>query len=298
MPIAPANGVELFYDTFGEGPTVVLIMGIGSQMVLWDVEFCRALAARGLRVVRFDHRDIGLSTKLDHLGVPNLGAMIARALVGAPVKAPYTLSDMAADVVGLLDHLEVDSAHVVGASMGGMIAQHLAIEAPSRVRTLTSIMSTPGGRRHLLGVQRTALSAFLGKRPTTKEQGVEFLVALYRVLHAGGYPFPEERMRARAAEVIERAWSPAGFPRHLAAILASGDRSAGLAKVRVPSLVMHGELDPLVPLAAGRATATLIPGARFVPIPKMGHFLPVEVWGTLIDAIATHTLRDTAADPQ
>ena len=297
MPIAPVNGLQICYESFGQGPTVVLIMGIGSQMILWDTEFCRALADRGRRVVRFDHRDIGLSSKLDHLGVPNLGPMVARALVGASVTAPYTLSDMAADVVGLLDHLGVESAHIVGASMGGMIAQHLAIEAPARVRTLTSIMSTPGGRRHLLGVQGTALSAFLGKRPTTKEQGVEFLVGLYRVLHAGGYPFPEARMRARAAEVIERAWSPAGFPRHLAAILASGDRSEALRNVRAPTLVMHGELDPLVPIAAGRATAALIPGARFVPIPKMGHFLPVEVWGTLVDAIATHTSGDTAAVP-
>lgn len=286
MPIAPANGIELTYDTFGEGPTIVLIMGIASQMVLWDEIFCQRLAARGFRVVRFDHRDIGLSTKLDAAGMPNLPAVIARALLGLPVAAPYTLADMARDVIGLLDHLEVDSAHIVGVSMGGMIAQQLVIDTPSRVRSLTSIMSTPGSKRHLLGMRPAAVRAFLGRRPNSKEEGVEFMVRLYEALHGGATPFPAERTRQRAREVVARSWYPPGFPRHLAAILASGDRTKALAAVRVPTLVLHGENDPLVPIAAGRATAAAIPGARFASIPKMGHFLPPEVWDTLVDEIA------------
>ncbi len=290
VPLASTNGIELMYESFGTGPTVVLVMGIASQMVLWDEVFCRQLADRGLRVVRFDNRDIGLSTKLTSAGVPELTRIVGRALLGLSVQAPYTLSDMAADVAGLLDHLEVDAAHIVGASMGGMIAQHMAIEAPTRVRSLTSIMSTPGALRHAFGVRPAALRAFLGPRPKTEEEGVTFLVGLYRVLNAGATPFPEEAAQARAREVIARSWHPAGFPRHLAAILASGDRTAALASIRAPTLVIHGEVDPLVPIAAGRATAAAIPNARFQAIPTMGHFLPPVVWDTLVDAIAEHAL--------
>lgn len=290
MPRAHANGIELEYDSFGDGPVVVLIMGIGTQMIFWDDAFCAALAARGLRVVRFDNRDIGLSTWLDAAGVPNVPMLLGRAALGLNVPAPYTLSDMARDTVGLLDHLGVATAHIVGVSMGGMIAQHVAIEAPERVASLVSIMSTPGGARHMRGVQPAALKAFSGPRPTTKEQGVEFMVELYRVLHGGQAPFPEERVRRRAAEAITRAWHPQGFPRQLAAVLASGDRTKRLATVRAPTLVLHGEADPLIPIAAGRATAAAIPGARFQSIPRMGHFLPPDVWEVLVEEIAGHAL--------
>lgn len=288
MPRAAANGIELEYDSFGSGPAIVLIMGIGTQMIAWDEEFCLALAARGFRVLRFDNRDIGLSTWLDPLGLPRLPALAARAALGLPVQAPYTLSDMAKDTVGLLDHLGLRRAHLVGASMGGMIAQQVAIEAPERLASLTSIMATPGGARHLLGAQPAALRAFAGPRPKSKEEGLDFIVALYRVLHGGQTPFPEARVRARAAEAIARAWHPAGFPRQLAAILASGDRTRALGAVRVPTLVLHGEADPLIPVSAGRATAAAIPGARFQLVPKMGHFLPPEAFDTLVEAIAGH----------
>ena len=290
MPRATVDTIELEYDSFGEGPVVVLIMGIGTQMIFWDEPFCRALAARGFRVVRFDNRDIGLSTWLDGAGVPNLPSLLGRAALGLSVPAPYTLSDMAKDTVGLLDHLGVATAHIVGVSMGGMVAQHVAIEAPERVASLTSIMSTPGGARHMRGVQAAALRAFSGRRPKTRDEGVTFMVELYRVLHGGQTPFPEERVRVRAAEAIARSWHPQGFPRHLAAILASGDRTKRLAGVRAPTLVLHGEADPLVPLAAGRATAAAIPGARFQSVPKMGHFLPPEVWELLVEAIAAHAI--------
>ena len=187
MPIAPSNGLELCYDEFGSGPPLLLIMGIASQMILWDDVFCQRLADRGFRVIRFDHRDVGLSSQTGAT-IPNVPALVARALAGLSVPAPYTLSDMARDVVGLLDHLGIDAVHIAGVSMGGMIAQHLAIEHPTRVRTLTSIMSTPGGRRHLLGIRGSALRAFFGKRPGTPDQAETFVVELYRALHADGIP--------------------------------------------------------------------------------------------------------------
>jgi pimeloyl-ACP methyl ester carboxylesterase len=288
VPLASANGLELMYDEFGEGPPIILIMGIASQMLLWDESLCRRIAARGFRVIRFDNRDIGLSTMLHARGVPKLGPILGRALLGAKVDVPYTLSDMAADVAGLLEHLGLPSAHVVGASMGGMIAQHLALEHPGRVRSLTAIMSATGAVRPLLGVKPSTLRAFLRPRPRTPEEAVEFVVELYRELHGGRTPFPEDAVRARTRMVIERSLNPAAFPRQLAAIIASGDRTPRLASLTLPTLVLHGEADPLIPIAAGRALADAIPGARFLPIADMGHFLPPHLWPKLADEIAAH----------
>jgi pimeloyl-ACP methyl ester carboxylesterase len=287
VPRAKANGLELEYDSFGVGAPIVLIMGIGTQMIFWDAAFCEGLAARGFRVIRFDNRDIGLSTWLTSAGTPDIRGLIGRAALGLPVTAPYTLSDMAADVVGLLDALALERAHIVGMSMGGMIAQHLALEAPARVWSLTSIMSTPGGRRHWIGDPR-ALSTLLGGRPKTKEEAVTFLVQAMKVLHGPSLPFDEAEMRAHAAAAIARAWHPSGFPRHFAAILASGNRTARLAGLRVPTLVIHGAEDPLVPVSAGIATARAVPGATLHIVPKMGHSLPREVWPQVQDAIIEH----------
>ncbi|MDP2306410.1 MAG: alpha/beta hydrolase [Pseudomonadota bacterium] len=293
MPRANANGLELEYDSFGEGPAIVLVMGIATQMIFWDVAFCEALAARGFRVIRFDNRDIGLSTRLSDAGIPDLRWMIARAAMGLAVTAPYSLSDMAADVVGLLDALDLERAHIVGMSMGGMIAQHVAIEAPERVASLTSIMSTPGGRRHWIGQPR-ALSTLLGSRPQSREEGVEFLVNVLRVLNGPTLPFPEAEVRTRAAEAVARAWHPAGFPRQLAAILASGNRTERLAGVRAPTLIIHGAEDPLIPVSAGVATARAIPNATLRIVPGMGHSLPPVVWPEVLDAmveLAQHAAR-------
>ncbi|MDP2317242.1 MAG: alpha/beta fold hydrolase [Pseudomonadota bacterium] len=284
MPRARANGIELEYDSFGSGEPIVLVMGIATQMIFWDVAFCEALAARGFRVIRFDNRDIGLSTRLTDAGIPDVPRLLARALVGLPVTAPYTLSDMGADVVGLLDALSIERAHVVGMSMGGMIAQHVAIDAPARVASLTSIMSSPGGRRHWIGQPR-ALSALLGGRPKSREEGVEFLVEVLRVLNGPALPFPEPDVRVRVTEAVARSWHPAGFPRQFAAILASGNRTAALAKLRVPTLVVHGAADPLIPVAAGVATARAIPGAALHIVPGMGHSFPPAVWAEVTDAI-------------
>ncbi|MDO9280562.1 MAG: alpha/beta hydrolase [Pseudomonadota bacterium] len=287
MPRVRANGLELEYDSFGQGPAIVLVMGIATQMIFWDVAFCAALAARGFRVIRFDNRDIGLSTRLTDAGIPDLPRLIARAAMGLPVPAPYSLSDMAADVVGLLDALDLDRAHIVGMSMGGMIAQHVAIEAPERVASLTSIMSSPGGRRHWIGQPR-ALSTLLGARPKRREEGAAFLVDVLRVLNGPGLPFPEAEIRVRAEEAVARSWHPAGFPRQLAAILASGNRTAALARVRAPSLNIHGAADPLIPVAAGVATARAIPNATLRVVAGMGHSLPPAVWPEVLDAMVEH----------
>ncbi len=289
MPRARVGEVELEYETRGTGAPLVLVMGIGAQMVFWDDELIDRFVRRGFQVIRFDHRDIGLSTRLDHLPVPRPGRIVTRALLRQPVEAPYTLSDMAGDVVGLLDHLAIDRAHVVGMSMGGMIAQHLAIEHPRRVRSITSIMSTPG-RFRLTWSDPRALVALFGPAPRTPEQAEANIVKTFRVI-GGAEGADEARLRTVGRRAFERGMSPRGFLRHFAAIAASGDRTARLAAVRTPTLVIHGAEDPLIKPAAGRATARAIPGARYVEIPRMGHLLPLRAWDEVVDRIADHAAR-------
>lgn len=290
MPRLSGNGVELEYDERGEGPPVVLIMGIGAQMILWPEPFVERLAAAGHRVIRFDNRDIGRSTWLREMGVPPIGTTMARWAFGLPVAAPYTLSDMAADTVALLDGLGLEAAHLVGASMGGMIAQTVALEHPARVRSLTSIMSSPGSRAHAVGDPRALLS-LLGPAPRDREQAGERFLELVRVIGGPHIPPEEEPTRALGRLAFDRGSNPAGFLRQMAAILASGDRSAALRGLRTPTLVLHGAADPLIPPRAGRATAALIPGARFELINKMGHSLPPAVWPRLVALIAGHVQR-------
>lgn len=289
MPRARVGEVELEYETRGTGAPLVLVMGIGAQMVFWDDDLIDRFVRRGFQVIRFDHRDIGLSTRLDHLPVPRPGRVVTRALLRQPVEAPYTLSDMAGDVVGLLDHLAIDRAHVVGMSMGGMIAQHLAIEHPRRVRSITSIMSTPG-RFRLTWSDPRALAALFGPAPKTPEQAEANIVKTFRVI-GGAEGADEARLCTVARRAFERGMSPRGFLRHFAAIAASGDRTARLAAVRTPALVLHGAEDPLIKPAAGRATARAIPGARYVEIPRMGHLLPLRAWDEVVDRIADHAAR-------
>jgi len=288
MPRANANGIELEYETFGSGPPIVLVMGIGCQMIWWRTAFCQALADRGFQVIRFDNRDIGLSTWLDHAQVPPMRAMLPKALLGLRVDAPYTLVDMADDVVGLLDHLGLDRAHVVGTSMGGMIAQLVAIHHPDRTASLTSIMSTTGERRYL--GRPDALRALLGPVPRSRDEVVQRTVDTFRVISAGGPMFDADRdeIRALAAVAYDRSFHPRGFVRQLAAILASGHRRHTLKTITAPTLVLHGERDPLIPVAAGRATAQLVPGARLHVLREMGHAMPTQLWTELIDQIAAH----------
>jgi pimeloyl-ACP methyl ester carboxylesterase len=284
--LAEANGLTLCYQTFGSptDPALVLIMGLGAQMVWWEVDLCLRLAARGYRVVRFDNRDIGKSTRIK-APAPDL----ARVFEGLEaLKASYTLDDMARDTIGLMDALGIEQAHIVGASMGGMIAQAIAIHFPERVKTLTSIMSTTG-EPGLPPPKPEILAAMIAPPPTTVEGYIENNVRMAELLR-GGYPdeAEDEEVRARAARCAKRGLNPAGGTRQMAAVGASGSRKEALASVTAPTLVLHGADDPLVPVAAGEATARAIPGARLMVLEGMGHNLPRALWPTLVDAIAEH----------
>jgi pimeloyl-ACP methyl ester carboxylesterase len=293
MPRAAANGIELEYESFGAGPTIVLIMGIGCQLIWWRTAFCEALAAQGFRVIRFDNRDIGLSTWLDDAPVPSIRSMIPKALLGLRVDAPYRLHDMADDVVGLLDHLALERAHVVGTSMGGMIAQLVAIRHPGRIASLTSIMSTTGERRYL--GRPDALRALLGPVPRDRSEVMTRTLETFRVISAGGPAFEADadEIEALAGVAYDRSFHPRGFVRQMAAILASGHRRRELKTVTAPTLVLHGERDPLIPVSAGRATAGLVPGARLHVLPEMGHAMPTQLWAELIAQISSHARAHT-----
>jgi pimeloyl-ACP methyl ester carboxylesterase len=287
---ATANGIEIAYETIGDpsNPALLLVMGLGTQLIHWDLELCERFADRGFHVIRFDNRDAGRSTYID-APVPN----IRRAMAGLSIDAPYLLDDMADDAFGLLDHLGIEAAHVAGASMGGMIAQTMAIRRPERVLSLTSIMSTTGERR----VGRPKLrvwSVLLRRAPRDKDAAVEYFVRVFHMIGSKGFPADEDRIRAHAAEAYDRGHSPAGTGRQLAAIMASGNRTDRLRGLRVPTLVFHGRDDPLVPFRAGRATADAVPGARLVAIPGMGHDLPRQVWPQLVDAVAETAARASA----
>jgi pimeloyl-ACP methyl ester carboxylesterase len=281
-----ANGLRLCYETFGDpaNPPLVLIMGMGAQMVGWDEEFCASLAGRGYRVIRFDNRDAGKSTHFDHAGVPHVASAMTRAWLRLPVTAPYLLDDMAFDVVGLLDALQIEKAHLVGASMGGGIAQVLAMRRPQRVLSLTSIMSTTGDPA-LPAPKPHAMAAVFKRPPTELHEYVEHYVQTWKILRAGESSEEEARDRVRAALNHARGLNPAGAARQLLAILASGSRRQALRHVSTPSLVIHGDSDPLVPLAAGVDTANHIPGAKMVVVQGMGHALPMRVWPQIIDGI-------------
>ena len=281
---APSNGLRLCWQGFGEpkAPPLLLIMGLGAQMIWWEDDFCRALAGRGYYVVRFDNRDIGRSSYIE-VPPPDLAGFFS----GKPPAAPYTLDDMARDSVGLMDALKIERAHIVGASMGGMIAQLVAIHFPGRTATLTSIMSTTG-ERGLPPPRPEVWAALTAPPPLTVEAFIEANVRMAELLR--GFPDDGEAAdaRARATRAAHRGLNPAGGARQTAAIFASGSRKEALAGVKTPTLVIHGVDDPLVPVEAGRATARAIPGARLLEFDRMGHTLPRALWPALIDALASH----------
>ena len=288
---AKANGIDLCYDTFGDSqaPPLLLIMGLAAQMIAWDDEFCAQLAARGYRVIRFDNRDIGLSTRFDAAGVPNVSAAFMAAAQGKPIEAPYLLRDMAGDAIGLMDALGITAAHVVGASMGGAIGQTLAILHPTRVLTLTSIMATSGAPG-LPPPTPAAVAMLLKPTPTDQAGYFESYVQTWNVLRAGHFPLDEARDLTRAGQNFARGLNPAGVARQLTAILASGSRKQALSAVKVPTLVIHGDVDPLVPLACGLDTHQSVPGAKLLVIKGMGHALPISMWPQIIDAISAHAI--------
>ncbi len=296
MPIAKANGIDICYESFGEpsGRPLLLVMGLGTQMLGWHEEFCEQLVARGHWVTRFDNRDIGQSSQLDELGIPDVPAAMAAAFQGGEIKAPYLLRDMAADAVGLMDALGIDSAHVVGASMGGMIVQAMAIDFPSRVRSLTSIMSTTG-ERTLPQSQPEAIGALLVPPPPDREGAIQRNVDIFRTIGSPGFPFEEERIRERAGLSYDRGFNPAGVARQLMAIIASPSRREALRRVKIPALVIHGKADPLVPVEGGIDTAEALPNAELMLIDGMGHDLPSPLWPRLVEAISALTERAEAA---
>jgi pimeloyl-ACP methyl ester carboxylesterase len=278
---AQVGNIELAYETFGDrdDPPVLLIMGLATQMIGWPDEFCSGLVERGLFVVRFDNRDIGLSTHLDDRGAPDI-----LSLLGGTGSAPYPLADLADDSVGLLDALHLDSAHVVGASMGGMIAQLVAIRHPERVRSLTSIMSTTGDPA-VGAPAEAAMGVLLAPPAPDREAAIQRAVDTYRVIGSPGFEFDEQALRDRAALSYDRRYNPAGVARQLAAILTAPDRTADLGALDVPTLVVHGAADALVNVSGGRATAAAVPGAELLVLEGMGHDLPRALWPEITDRI-------------
>jgi pimeloyl-ACP methyl ester carboxylesterase len=290
---AKVGAVELVYETIGDrgDPALLLVMGLGMQLINWDREFCEGLAERGFHVIRFDNRDAGLSTKID-APVPN----VMRAMAGLPIHAPYLLHDMADDSFGLLDQLDIKRAHVVGVSMGGMIAQTMAIHRPDRVLSLGSLLSTTGDRR--VGTPKLRVWSVLMRRaPQERDAYIDYFVRVFRMIGSPRYPVEEERIREQAAATYDRCHYPAGTARQLAAILASGSRTAALRRLEVPTVVIHGKNDPLVPFRAGVATARAIPGAELVALPGMGHDLPRQLWPRFMDAITKNAERAATPSP-
>lgn len=290
MPRARRGEIELEYEVQGQGRPLLMIMGIGAQLVHWPQGFLDLLRERGFQIIRFDNRDTGRSTWLDGAAAPSPGLALARAWVGLPVVVPYTLSDMAADALAVLDDLGLPRAHVVGASMGGMIAQHLAFEHPDRLLSLCSIMSTTGGRRVSIP-KPWAIKALLGPPARDIDEAGERMAALMTTINAGGFPIDADELRALGRLSFERGHNPPGFYRQMAAIAASGDRSARLGAVKAPTLVIHGDRDPLVPLAGGKATAAVIPGAKLRVVEGMGHSLPRGVWEVIAEELVAHAGR-------
>lgn len=289
--LAKANNIEIAYETFGNSndPAVMLIMGLGYQMIFWDEEFCNPLADRGFHVIRFDNRDSGLSTWLDHAGVPDISTLKQLMAQRKTVSAPYSLLDMTDDAVGLLDALEIESAHIVGRSMGGMIGQMMAIHHPDRVRTLTAMMSStsaPG----LPPPDPEVLSILLEPEPKDREGFVEHSVKIWKVLSGKGFQVDETRVREWADLSFTRGVNPDGVSRQFAAIIATGSRKEALKSVTVPTLVIHGDADPLVPVECGIDIADTVPGAKLLIIKGLGHTLVPAVYPQVIDAISRHAV--------
>jgi pimeloyl-ACP methyl ester carboxylesterase len=272
--------VELCYETLGDpaGRPLLLIMGLGGPMIWWDDQFCRLLVDRGFHVIRYDNRDCGRSQRMSGR------ARVVRAYLRAGARAPYSLDDMADDAAGLLDHLGIAAAHVTGVSMGGMIAQTLAIRHPDRVASLVSISSTTGGRR-VGWTDPRLLGLLFGQRVASREEYIALAGRTFSRIGSPAYPFSEERLRTRAVDTFDRGLNRAGTLRQMVALLSARDRTPALRRLRIPALVIHGTADPLVHVSGGRATARAIPGAELVLIPGMGHDLPPELWPLFVDGI-------------
>lgn len=289
MTILEANGITLSYDSFGDADaeTILLIAGLGTQMIRWTVPFCNILTERGYRVIRFDNRDAGCSTHFTGHPAPDFGALAAALAAGKQPDVPYTLLDMAGDAIGLLDALSIERAHFIGRSMGGMIAQIAASEHSERVLSLTSIMSSTGNPS-LPAAASDVMAMMTRPAPNPFEDEAGFLehsLAFARRIASPGFPFDESAHSALILEETKRAYDPTGFARQIAAIAVAGDRRSRLASITVPTLVVHGADDPMIPFACGRDTASSVPHAEFMLIEGMGHDLPPELYQVVADGI-------------
>jgi pimeloyl-ACP methyl ester carboxylesterase len=301
MPVTSANGIEIAYDDRGSraDPVILLIMGLGTQMTAWPEAFCDNLAAHGFRVVRLDNRDIGLSTKFDAAPPIDLAAVLQRVMAGQKINPPYQLTDMAADAVGLMDRLAIKKAHIVGASMGGMIAQIVAAEYPDRVISLVSLMSSSGDPG-LPQAKPEAIAAIMQARPdgSDRELAVQHGMRVYRAIGSPGFPTSDEELRVKVGAAFDRSYYPPGIGRQFAAIMANGSRVGMLKKLSVPTLVLHGADDPLVPVEAGKHTAALIAGSTLTIVPGMGHDIAPGLIPVLVEAIAAHCKKADANPKQ
>jgi pimeloyl-ACP methyl ester carboxylesterase len=283
-----ANGIRLEVEEHGspEGEPLLLVMGLGMQLLAWHEDFVALLVERGFRVIRYDNRDIGLSQTFDQHGVPNLPMLMLRHALGLRVRSAYSLDDMARDALGVLDALGIAAAHVCGASMGGMIAQHMARIAPTRVKSLT-LMMTSSGARHLPAAPLKVRSALIA-RPSSHELEdiVEHYVNLYALIGSPAYPTPPATLGERFTRSIRRSYRPAGTARQMVAIVADGDRSPMLGSIAMPTKIIHGEADPLVPVAAGHDLKAKIPAASIDLVPGMGHDLPAALWPRFVAGIS------------
>jgi proline iminopeptidase len=291
MASVEANGITIEYESLGDpsDPTILLVMGLGMQLVAWPDAMCQSLVEHGFRVVRFDNRDAGLSTRVGAGGETLLPLALAAGWLGLPVRAPYSLDDMAADTVGLMDALGIERAHVVGASLGGMIAQVVAARHRDRVASLTSLMSASGNRRYWLAEPR-ATRALLARpaAPGDVESVVDHLVHVFTVIGSPGFPTDPDELRRNLGHAVRRAHDRDATARQLLAIVASGDRRELLRQITAPSLVIHGDADPLIRVGAGRDTARNISGAKLLVVEGMGHDLAPGLRPILVDAIASH----------
>jgi len=295
-----ANGVRLAYDSFGvkENPPMILIMGLGTQMIAWPDELCNGLAKQGFYVVRFDNRDIGLSEKMENAHIPKASRLMLLSKLRLPIRVPYTLNDMARDVLGLMDSLGMSRAHIVGASMGGMIGQIVAALFPERILSFTSIMSSSGDRK-LPGARQDIVMDMARRAMGMEAVTMEGTIALWRKIGSPDYQPSDQELAARITRSMERSNYPEGYSRHLAAIIANGSRVELLKKITAPTLVIHGKDDALVPVECGIDTAKHIRGSRLEVIVGMGHDLPAELVPTFVQLISEHALaaqqRVTAA---
>ncbi len=292
--VSSGIGIEVDEQGLATGEPLLLIMGLGMPLVAWPQEFVQLLVSRGFRVLRMDNRDAGLSQQFDHLGVPALAWAGMRYALHLPVHTPYGIADMAGDALGVLDALGIPRAHVCGASMGGMIAQHLAAGHPDRVRSLTLIMTTSGSRRLPQPAWKVRRALLARPASSATADVVAHLQRMLAIIGSPAYPSEPAWQRARLQAMVQRAWNPAGTVRQLAAVMADGDRSALLPRITAPTRVIHGAADPLVPAAAGRDLAARIAGAVADIVPGMGHDLPPQLFERLADGIAENARRFTA----